>query len=130
MNRAKPKEITTKKPLADVPRAPSWLSKDGKREWRRVAPILIERKTLTEGDLGALASYCTAVARVAECERVIAKEGLFAGARRHPAVTIQDAASKTARQLATEFGLTPISRSRPAIRDEDHDSDNDSDLGL
>ena len=32
---------------------------------------------------------------------------------------MQDQAIKTARQLAAELGLTPVSRSRPSVRDED-----------
>ncbi|MBN9345619.1 MAG: P27 family phage terminase small subunit, partial [Devosia sp.] len=43
----------------------------------------------------------------------------------------QDKAMATARQLAAELGLTPVSRSRPGIREEeegDDDADNPLDI--
>lgn len=119
--------------VAEVPRAPSWLSKDAKAEWNRVAPILIERRTLTDADLGTLESYCTATGAVREAQRAINRDGLIIetdkGPKRHPAFGIMNAAATTARLCASELGLTPVSRSRPAIREEPDDEDV-SDLGL
>lgn len=64
-------------PVTCLPKPPAFLAKDGKAEWRRVAPILIEeRKTLTVADLATLASYCVAVGTVAESSRTIAREGM------------------------------------------------------
>ena len=51
------------------------------------------------------------------------------GNRKHPAVAIENDASTQARLLAAELGLTPVSRSRPAMRDDQPDDDAD-DLGL
>ena len=106
-----------------APKAPSWLSKDAKAEWNRVVPILIERRTLTEADLGTLESYVTATGTVRECQRAIAKDGLFVvdakgSLKRHPALGVQNASMTTARLCAAELGLTPVSRSRPSIRDD------------
>ncbi|MCQ0989936.1 phage terminase small subunit P27 family [Jiella marina] len=107
-------------PIATVPNPPTWLSKDAKAEWRRVAPVLVERGVLTIADLGALEGYATAMGRVREAEAVIRKEGATyiaaSGPKRHPAVTTQDAALKTARLFAAELGLTPYSRSRTAMQ--------------
>lgn len=116
-----------------VPDAPAWLSDDARAEWHRVAPILItERKTMTVADLATFAHYCTAVGQVAEASRIIAAEGMTysteGGPKKHPAVSIRSDGLTQARQLAGELGLTPVSRSRPAIRDDGpHD---DGDLGL
>ena len=104
-----------------VPRAPAWLARDAKAEWKRVAPILTERRTLTEADLGCLEAYCAAIGLMRAAQRQIDAEGLTMGSRKHPAVAIQSDAMTQARQLAAELGLTPVSRSRPAIRDDDHD---------
>lgn len=127
MNRAKPKDIVIKRPLANVPKAPVYLSRFAKLEWKRVAPILVDRKTLTDGDLGALETYCVAVSRVRECERLLKKDGpvidTAKGKQRHPAVGIQAQAATTVRHFAVELGLTPVSRSRPAIRDDDNADD-------
>lgn len=113
--------------------APAWLSKDAKAEWKRVFPILRERRILTVADLGSLENYCTAIGQVREMQRTLQKEGhVFtgeSGPKRHPATAIQADAMNRARQLAAELGLTPVSRSRPAIQD-DHANDPDDPLAV
>lgn len=105
-------------PVTDVPRPPSWLTKEAKAEWRKVAPILVERDVLTEGDLGALAAYCDAVGQLVAASAIIAAEGMVVAGKKHPLITTTVAARNQIRQLAAELGLTPISRSRPAVRDD------------
>lgn len=124
MRGRKPNEIAPgSSPVLAVPKPPAWLSKDAKAEWRRVAPILVERGVLTEADRGALEGYCTAMARVMEAERIIRVEGQFyaaaSGPKRHPAATTQDAALKTARLFMGELGLTPDARSRSTFKVDD-----------
>ncbi|RWE55784.1 MAG: phage terminase small subunit P27 family [Mesorhizobium sp.] len=109
-------------PVTKVPPAPTWLSKDAKAEWRRVAPILVnERKVLTEADLGTLESYCIATGTVREAHRALNRDGLVVAGKRHPAFGMMNAAQTTARLCAAELGLTPVSRSRPAIREDEDD---------
>jgi P27 family predicted phage terminase small subunit len=105
-------------PVTEVPRPPSYLPKDAKAEWRKVAPILVvERQTLTEADLATLENYCLAVGTMRAPQRIINAEGLVtAASKRHPAFGIQNAAQTTQRLCAAELGLTPVSRSRPAVR--------------
>lgn len=131
MRGAKPHLRQESDPLQSVS-APRWLSKDAKAEWRRVMPILSERRILTEADLGGLENYCVAIGQVREMERELQKHGHVVemwkadaegamrciGLRRNPAVGIQADAMTRARLLATELGLTPVSRSRPTIRDD------------
>jgi P27 family predicted phage terminase small subunit len=113
--------------------APGWLSKHAKTEWRRVMPILIERRILTDADLGSFENYCIATGQVREMQGIIDKQGPIVeterGLRAHPAVRMQADAMTRARLLAAELGLTPVSRSRPAIR-EDGNGDDSSDLGV
>jgi len=110
-------------PIESVPKAPVWLSKEAKAEWCRVAPILHASGVLDDTDLGVLQSYCMAIGTMQQAQRLLNKEGLVTEAgKRHPAVGIMNAAQQTMRLCATELGLTPVSRSRPAIR-----SDNDRD---
>lgn len=108
--------------LADI-KAPAWMSKDAKAEWRRVFPVLRKRRILTAADLGSLENYCVALGQVREMERTLQTEGhVFigeAGPKRHPAVAIQADAMTRSLRLASELGLTPVSRSRPAVRKED-----------
>lgn len=121
-------------PLNRAPPAPPWLSTVAKGEWRRVCRILLEeRRTLTAADLPTLAAYCTAVAQVQEATQLLARDGLIfsgpQGPKRHPAVGIRNDGMTQVRQLGGELGLTPMSRSRPAMRSDDDPKDA-SDLGL
>lgn len=118
MRGRKPSEIAAgSSPVIDAPPPPSWLAKDARAEWRRVAPILVERDVLTEGDLGALAAYCDAVGQLIAASRQIAVDGMVIAGKKHPLMTTTVAARNQIRQLAAELGLTPISRSRPAVRE-------------
>lgn len=118
--------VTGSNPVTVVPSPPSYFPKDAKAEWRKIAPILInERKTLTEADLGTLESYCLATGNMRAAQRILNVEGLVTAAgKRHPAFGIMNAAQTTQRLCAAELGLTPVSRSRPAVRNEGNDDDN------
>lgn len=106
----------------DVPQPPEDLSADALAEWNRTLPILLtERRTLSVADLSIFAAYCTAVGMMAGARRTINTEGMTymgaSGPKRHPACSILSDAMTQARQLAAELGMTPASRSRPAIRE-------------
>lgn len=103
---------------------PAWLSKHAKAEWRRVMPDLTKRRILTSADLGSLESYCIATGRIRDIEKLL-QAGIDPKFFR-----MQDQAIKTARQLAAELGLTPVSRSRPAVRDNDSEEDDDNPLAI
>jgi P27 family predicted phage terminase small subunit len=113
MRGRKPELATDPSAVDAVTPPPAWLSKHAKGEWRRVMPELIKRRILTQADLGSLESYCVATGRVRDLEKLL-RAGIDPKLFR-----MQDQAIKTARQLAAELGLTPVSRSRPSIRDED-----------
>ena len=123
----KPHLKPTEGALAQTPNAPAWFNKYAKCEWQRIMPLLIERKILTEADMGSVESYCIAIGQVRQMQVLIDKEGPIAqgthGPRAHPAVKIQSDAMTRARLLASELGLTPVSRSRPTIRDDAQDQD-------
>jgi P27 family predicted phage terminase small subunit len=134
MRGTKPHLVVDNSAVKRVPSPPAWLSKDAKAEWRRVMPILVERKILTTADLGSLENYCTAIGQVWEMERHLQEHGhvfevfkdtedgpISLGLKRNPAVGIQSDAMTRARLLAAELGLTPVSRSRPSIRDDEDD---------
>jgi P27 family predicted phage terminase small subunit len=135
MRGRKPSEIVPgSSPVRDVPRVPVWLSKEAKTTWRSAARIMTERGTLTEGDLPTLEAYCEAVALVRQTTRQLAGTLTYETAggliKKHPAVSILDAAIKSVRQLAAELGLTPIARSRAAITSARGDLEEADDLGL
>lgn len=126
MRGRKPASIVSgSNPVTEIPRPPSYMSKDAKAEWRKIAPILItERKTLTEADLATLENYCLATGTMRQAQRILNLEGLVTAAgKRHPAFGIMNAAQTTQRLCAAELGLTPVSRSRPAVRSDDDSED-------
>lgn len=134
MKGRRPQDITPGA-MNRVPSAPPWLSKEAKAEWRRVTPILVkERRTLTEADLSTLAAYCVAVGQLQEASLILATDGLTfkteAGIPKpHPAAKLRTDAMTQIRQLGVELGLTPVSRSRPAMREEAKDEDGGLELG-
>jgi P27 family predicted phage terminase small subunit len=126
MRGLKPRLIVDNGAIKKAEPAPSFLSKEAKAEWRRVMPALVKRRILTVADLGGVENYCIAIGRVRQVERQIqASEGEIDPGL----VRMQDKAIQTSRQLAAELGLTPVSRSRPVIREEGDDGDL-SDLDL
>ena len=103
-------------PLKVVPKPPTWLSPDGKREWKRVAAQLIALDVLTDPDLAALEGYCASYARAVRADRALQRGGLTMktpqGLIPRPEVAVARTAWAEARRFAQEFGLTPSSRSR------------------
>lgn len=123
----KPHLSTDPSAVSGLP-APEWFTDHARDEWERVMPILTERRILTDADLGGLENYCIAIGTVRAMEEHLQEHGhivtdLEGRMKRNPAVGIQSDAMTRARLLAAELGLTPVSRSRPAIRDEEDDDD-------
>lgn len=120
MRGTKPQLFEDDSPMEEFFPAPEWLSDDARKEWDRVLPVLLERRILTDADLGSLENYCAAIGQVREAQREINKRGILIsnprGTKKNPAVTVQSDAMTRARLLAAELGLTPVSRSRPAVR--------------
>jgi P27 family predicted phage terminase small subunit len=119
MKGSKPTLQTDSGAIKRMRQAPNWLSSDAKSEWKRALPGLIEREILTEADMPSFENYCISIGRVREAEKEMQsckdtelKLKLF---------RMQDKAMQSARLLAAELGLTPVSRSRPAIRKGDDD---------
>ena len=143
MKGAKPRLVIDNDAVTGAPAAPGWLSKDAKAEWRRVMPGLVQRRILTRADLGSLENYCICIGIVREAERHLQKHGhvfesfkdtddglVSLGMKRNPASLVLKDAIAASRQLAAELGLTPVSRSRPAVREAGDDSDDLSPLDL
>ena len=106
---------------------PKGMGKDAKAEWRRIMPALIARRVLTEADIGAVESYCTAFGDAREARATIAADGAYVTNRlgelkRHPAFTTLREAAGEARRWAAELGITPASRSRVGGSSEEEDS--------
>lgn len=125
MKGTKPHLVVSNDALPRVPSAPSWMQRDAKAEWRRVMPQLVERRILTAADLGTLENYCTAIGQIRQIQRRLQEVGGID----LQLMRLQNQTMATARQHAAELGLTPVSRSRPSIREASDDEDL-SDLDL
>jgi P27 family predicted phage terminase small subunit len=113
------------KPKPEIPVAPAELSADARLEWDRVAAELSRLGTLTVVDRAALAAYSQAYGRWVQAERGIAQmaerdqltHGLMikttnGNAIQNPLVGMANRAMADMVRYATEFGMTPSSRSR------------------
>ena len=115
------------KPKADKIKPPRWLCKEGRKEWRVVAPELERLGLLTNIDVSTLAVYCDAVARYAEATKAIQENGPVmkytntageTNSIRSPWVQIANQYATIIRQYLSEFGLSPSARASLAIKTE------------
>jgi hypothetical protein len=84
--------------LDAVPDPPEWLNERAANEWRRVAPILVANKLLTEAGLGPLAMLCAVTGALARTW----------AAGEAPKSSLIEAH----RGLVGDFGLTPAGAAR------------------
>lgn len=100
--------------------APEWLDERAQEEWDRIVPLLDSVRVLTEPDLLALASYCSAASVAINATIAYQKEGLIKkapkgsvfGPKVNPMVKVAQEARAQCLRFAIEFGLTPAARSR------------------
>jgi P27 family predicted phage terminase small subunit len=102
--------------LAAVPYCPVHIKGPARKEWLRVARLLILTGVLTRAHTPALELYCTLYGRWKEAEAQIVKDGLVSMGGLHgtvpvpsPYVRISDDAMRQVRLWLGEFGLTPSS---------------------
>ena len=114
-------------PKVEIPRCPSHLSDEAKREWRRVAKDLAVVGLLTRIDRAALAAYCQAWGRWVEAEEALRKHGVMVKSpngypMQSPYLAVANKAMEQMRALLAEFGMSPSSRTRvhaePVLEDD------------
>lgn len=82
-----------------VPDAPDWLpNAHAIKEWRRLAPILVANKLLTEAGLAALAHLCALHGKIVQ---------LYTAGEAPAASLVSQY-----RNLINDFGLTPVAQGR------------------
>lgn len=124
----RPLNTNEPKPQPIAPKPPSWLPREAKREWKRLAPELEKLGLLTIVDGTAFANYCLAYARLREAEETIKREGMVITTEKgykmpHPAVKIAEKAQQIIKAFCSEFGLTPSSRSRMSLPGKNEDDE-------
>lgn len=122
------------KPVPIAPKCPTWLHKDAKKEWKRVAPQLERLGLLTQIDMAALAGYCESWAQYKGAIEFLHKRGttyalwernddgsikyddrgqpILRYMQQWPQVSIANKALQQVRAFCAEFGLTPSARGR------------------
>jgi P27 family predicted phage terminase small subunit len=103
-----------------LPPMPRYLSKDARKEWRSLAPMLKGVGLLSNLDGNALGMLCSAIARCAEAERQISANGMTVTSptgiqRVSPWVHIANKTTALIITLTSEFGMTPAARTRVKV---------------
>ena len=111
-------------PQGGRPICPTWLRKDAKRVWKKIAPRLDAMKVLGEIDRNSLARYCQIFAKWREAEEFLAKHGTALPVRnaagdlvdfkQFPQVNLAMKLSDQLLRLEREFGMTPSARAAMA----------------
>ncbi len=98
-----------------APSCPAWLDPEAKAEWRRIVPILVAQRVTSRVERATLAAYCIAWSHLKRAEKELLRDGITYKIgeliKKHPAASIFHEALTELRSLASEFGLTPSSRS-------------------
>ena len=121
----RPLNINEPKPKFQIPKCPSWLSDVARKEWRRVVPELERLGLLTCVDGAALEGYCQAYGRWVEAEQFMSAHGTIFKTpsgyiQQVPQVAIAQKYLAIVKGFYSEFGLTPSSRSRMEVPNQDN----------
>lgn len=100
-----------------MPTAPSFLSDEARKEWRRMGKHLLGMGLVTEIDKAMLAAYCSAWGRLVDAEAKLAATGSVIKAPsgfivQSPYLAIVNKAIEQLTKIAPEFGMSPSSRTR------------------
>lgn len=103
-------------PQAEAPTCPTWLGREAKRIWRRLAPELAEVGLLAKVDRATFAAFCQAYHRwwTLEKKRSDTEEFFTTDSgysQRHPVHKAADEAMERMVELGARFGMTPADRS-------------------
>ncbi|GAB3988841.1 phage terminase small subunit P27 family [Nocardioides marmoraquaticus] len=103
-----------------APNPPTWISREAKAEWKRVAPGLQRLDLLKEEDRATLAAYCETWSTYVLATRDVTRRGLTVQMiittrdgtvtekeMANPSVAIARNAGKELRAWAIHYGLTP-----------------------
>jgi P27 family predicted phage terminase small subunit len=110
---------------ADQPAMPSHLSRDARKQWKILLPMLLQRRSLTDGDALALSLLAETSARWVLAKRdveefglvvttsVLDKSGTAVEVRKaNPALRVVENCERSLKTYLREFALTPATRER------------------
>ena len=104
-------------PFSSLGEPPPELDQIAKEEWMYIVPLLTESGVLTAIDKTAITAYCMLFSRWIQAEAEIRKSGCVSKGSTgslviSPWVRIASKAVEEMRSLMSEFGMTPVARSR------------------
>jgi P27 family predicted phage terminase small subunit len=134
----RPSRTGEPEPPAVIPKCPSFLDKEAKKEWRRMAKELYDLGMITRIDRAVLAKYCESYSQWAQASRKIQAMGMIYktpgkistvtlknGTVKqtqtggfpmiNPYFSIANRAKEQMEKSAIEMGCTPSSRSRVRV---------------
>ena len=108
--------------ITNIPYPPDWLGDVAKKEWYAITKELHKLKMLTNLDLSMLAVYCNEIQTYIECQEIIKNksrvqtiknpDGSLKSQNQSAYQRIANDSVMKAIKIASEFGLTPASRTR------------------
>jgi len=114
-----------------APNPPTWLSREAKAEWKRVAPALQRLDLVKPEDRATLAAYCQVWSRLVAAYKDIDLNGTKVRNEstrkdgttsvwwtKNPAVAVAEQAESRLLQYAGQFGLTPAAERNVSKRDD------------
>lgn len=117
------------KPERGITSCPRHLIPEARKEWRWISRQLDILGLLTRIDRSALAGYCQAYGRWVKAEKEIAKSSELVKAKdsgaimTNPWLWVSNRAFDQWKSMLGEFGLSPSSRSRLAVKREPEDAE-------
>lgn len=104
------------RPIVEAPLCPEHLTAEARTEWDRIVPQLLKLGLLTQVDAVSLAAYCVLYARWCDAERKVTEGGMvvesYGQTLPNPHLSIANNTLKLLHSFASEFGLTPASRTK------------------
>ena len=102
-------------PDVKIPSAPTWLDREGRREWGRLTRELEKLGIVAQVDRSTLAAYCQAYANLYRAQKEIKVGGITTVSAtgsviKHPAMAVMEKAIDQILKGAALFGLSPASR--------------------
>ena len=119
------------KPKPVAPKPPTWLDKEAKKEWKKIAPEMERLGLLTEIDQIAFANLCQEYSNLIKWQKVVSEHGAtyehtnVKGEKNimtRPEAILLHKSKQLLKAYCAEFGMTASSRGRiqvPGQKDEE-----------
>jgi P27 family predicted phage terminase small subunit len=121
------------KPASGIPSCPSHVSNVAREEWDRITAELANLGMLTQVDRSMLAAYCDAYSDWVEAQKACSRGMFYKNGdllKINPALRAKHDAMALMHKFASDFGLSPVSRTRLAVETKTEDDEMETFLRL